>query len=123
MTSKSTYNRATIQRYDQRLADKKWCKMFIVVPVKDKESVKSFTNTLRVRDTWDIRAKAECKALGRPTRFYYHARNFAGKDVFLDSGEKTANNGWGLFPSYAALDTAWGELTGQQKEAITNEAL
>ena len=123
MTSKSTYNRATIQRYDQRLADKKWCKMFIVVPVKDKESVKSFTNTLRVRDTWNIRAKAECKALGRPARFYYHARNFAGKDVFPDSDDENANNGWGLFPSYTSVITAWNGLSDKQKEAVANEAL
>lgn len=120
---KHTYDKKAMAKYGKSLKEKGFTKATVIVPSECKADVLRFAEDLRVVGTWDRRAKAECKAFGSPTRFYYHARNASGSDLFLDTGDKSDNRGWGLFPSLDSVKTAWNGLTDDQKEAIANERL
>lgn len=120
MSKKDTKtNLRDMAKYIVSLDAKNFMRTFVTIPREYLPILKKITARMRVRGNWDRRAKAECKAFGvTPTRFFYHARNVNGKDVFVDSGNKAANNKWGLFPSKDSLNTAWGELKDKQKEDV-----
>lgn len=106
-------------KYRVRLKDDNWIRPYCTIPGEYKRFFVKVTTIISVRGRWDRRAKLECKTFGvTPSRFYYHARNINNDDMFIDHPDKTANDGWGLFPSKDALNTAWEELDDYHKEYI-----
>lgn len=100
-----------------------WIRPYCTIPAEYRERFNNMTEDMSTQGRWDRCAKAECKVIGgTPTIVWYHARNVVGKDMFIDSPLTGVNGGWGLFPSYSAIITAWNKLTDDQKEAVADEA-
>ena len=112
-------SKITMDKYRGKIKDDNWIRPYCTIPGEYQRFFTKMVVIIGVRGRWDRRAKAECKAFGvTPTRFYYHVRNVNNDDVFVDRPNKTANDGWGLFPSKASLNTAWGGLSDDHKKYI-----
>lgn len=115
-------SKITMDTYRGKIKDDNWIRPYCTIPAEYHERFNNMTEDMCTQGRWDRRAKAECKAIGgMPTNVWYHARDYNGDDMFVDSSFPGANNGWGLFPSHDAIATAWAGLTDEQREAVADE--